>query len=247
MIEVADLTVAFDEVTAIEGVDLAVDAEEFVTIVGPSGCGKTTLLRAVGGLESPSAGRIRVDGAPPDAAQEAGRIGFVFQEHTLLPWKTAVENVVFLRRMAGKDPAPERARRLLATAGLAGYEDVRPHALSGGMKQRVAIARAIHLGADVLLMDEPLGELDELTRDEMGTEILRIWRETRKTVLFVTHSVPEAVLLGDRCVVLDGSPGRVRRVLDVDLPRPRDRGIFETAAFQSRVATVRELLDGAAE
>lgn len=244
MIDVTDLRVAYGEQVAVADVDLRVAEAEFLTIVGPSGCGKTTLLRAVGGLEEPTAGRIAIDGETPDAARRAGRIGFVFQEHALLPWKTALGNVTFLRRMAGKSPAPDRARELLRTAGLEGYEDARPEALSGGMKQRVAIARAIHLGADVLLMDEPFGELDELTRTEMGAEIRRIWRETPKTVLFVTHSVPEAVLLGDRCVVIDGSPGRVRRVLEVDLPRPRDQQVLETEAFHERVAAVRKILRG---
>ncbi|MFB6107473.1 MAG: ABC transporter ATP-binding protein [Haloplanus sp.] len=251
MIRVEDLTVTYGDLCALDGVSLTVDDGEFVTVVGPSGCGKTTLLRAVGGLETPATGTVRVDGDPPETAQSEGRLGFVFQDHTLLPWKTALENVTFLRRMAGKEPDPEGARDLLATTGLDGFEDARPSELSGGMKQRVAIARAIHLGADVLLMDEPFGELDEITRDEMGVEILRLWRETRKTVVFVTHSVPEAVFLADRCVVVaaeangDGNdPGRVVAEFEVDLPRPRDESVFGTEAFGAQVAEVRRALHG---
>jgi len=244
MIDVEDLSVSYGDLQALDGVSVDVADGEFVTVVGPSGCGKTTLLRTIGGLESPTAGRVRVDGDPPEAAQADARLGFVFQDHTLLPWKTALENVTFLRRMAGKDPDAAGARDLLATTGLDGFEDARPAELSGGMKQRVAIARAIHLGADVLLMDEPFGELDEITRDEMGVEILRLWRENRKTVLFVTHSVPEAVFLGDRCLVVagDDAPGRIVGEYDIDLPRPRDESVFGSEAFGRQVSRVRGAL-----
>ena len=238
------VTVDFDGVTALADVDLRVRPGEFVTVIGPSGCGKTTMLRAVGGLREPTAGTVRVDGAPPADAKRAGDVGFVFQRHALLPWKTALENVVFLRRMAGEAPNRERARELLETVGLAGFEESRPAELSGGMKQRVAIARALHLGASVLLMDEPFGELDELTREEMGVEVRRVWRERDATVLFVTHSVPEAVFLADRCVVMGDDPGRIERVFDVELPRPRDASVYETAGFQDQVARVRRVLHG---
>ncbi|PSP55254.1 nitrate ABC transporter ATP-binding protein [Halobacteriales archaeon QS_1_67_19] len=236
------VTVEYDGIRALADVNLRIEAGEFVTVIGPSGCGKTTLLRTVGGLQEPTDGTITVEGDPPDRARKAGRFGFVFQRHALLPWKSALENVVFLRRMAGKPPERERARELLATVGLAGYEDARPAALSGGMCQRVAIARALHLGASVLLMDEPFGELDELTREEMGVEVRRVWRERRKTAVFVTHSVPEAVFLADRCVVMSDAPGEVQRVFDVELPRPRDESVYGTAAFQERVAEVRTAL-----
>jgi NitT/TauT family transport system ATP-binding protein len=253
MISVENLSVTYGDLRALTDVSLDVAGGEFVTVVGPSGCGKTTLLRTIGGLEEPTTGRVTVDGDPPEAAQSDARLGFVFQEHTLLPWKSAIENVTFLRRMAGKDPDPAGARDLLATTGLDGFEDARPGELSGGMKQRVAIARAIHLGADVLLMDEPFGELDEITRDEMSVEILRLWRENRKTVVFVTHSVPEAVFLGDRCLVVsgaadptdstaDGTPGRIVAEFEVDLPRPRDESVFGSEAFGAQVARVRRAL-----
>jgi NitT/TauT family transport system ATP-binding protein len=259
MIRVDDLSVTYGDLQALADVSLDIDDGEFVTVVGPSGCGKTTLLRTIGGLESPTTGTVSVDGDPPEVAQSDARLGFVFQDHTLLPWKTALENVTFLRKMAGKDADREGARELLATTGLDGFEDAHPSELSGGMKQRVAIARAIHLGADVLLMDEPFGELDEITRDEMGVEILDLWRENRKTVVFVTHSVPEAVFLADRCLVVAGAdaggrgagatggdddPGRVVAEFDVDLPRPRDESVFGTEAFGSQVTAVRRALHG---
>ncbi|MEF8843305.1 MAG: ABC transporter ATP-binding protein [Haloarculaceae archaeon] len=244
MIEVEDLTVAFEDLTALRDVTLAVEDGEFVTVIGPSGCGKTTLLRAVGGLQEPTGGRVSVGGDSPETARSEGRIGFVFQDHALLPWKTAVGNVTFLRRMAGKTPDREAARETLATVGLDGFADARPSELSGGMRQRVAIARALHLGADVLLMDEPFGELDELTREEMSVEIGRIRRQFRKTVLFVTHSIPEAVLLGDRCLGIEGPPGRVAWEREIDLPRSRDRDVLGSAAFGEEVAAVRRLFHG---
>lgn len=246
MIEFDDVTVTFDDVRAVDGVDLRVEDGEFLTVVGPSGCGKTTLLRTIGGLQEPTSGTVRVDGRPPDAAREAATLGYVFQQHTLLPWKSAVENVVFLRKMAGKPPDREGAERLLRKVGLEGFEDAKPRSLSGGMKQRVAIARAIHLGAGTLLMDEPFGELDEITREELGVEIRRIWRTERKTVLFVTHSVPEAVFLADRCVVMESDPGRIAATFDVDLPRPRTGDVYGTDAFQEQVAAVRRVLYGSA-
>ena len=242
MIELEDATVSFQEVTAISGIDLRIEGGEFVTVVGPSGCGKTTLLRTVGGLEDPTAGRVTVGGEAPAVAQANADIGFVFQQHTLLPWKSALGNVVFLRRMAGKPPDYEGAREQLRAVGLEGYENARPVALSGGMSQRVAIARALHLGADVLLMDEPFGELDEITRDELGVGIRRLWRREEKTVVFVTHSVPEAVFLADRCVVMRDEPGRIEATFEIDLATPRDERVLSSRAFQDQVAAVRDVL-----
>lgn len=242
MIDVTDLTVRYDDVTALEGNDLSVEPGEFVTLIGPSGCGKTTLLRTIGGLVDPTSGRVSIDGEPPTVAQHDGNVGFVFQQHTLLPWKTAFENVTFLRRMAGKTSKPDDARDLLESFGLTGFLDVRPAELSGGMKQRVAIARALHLDADVLLMDEPFGELDEITREEMGIEVRSVWQRERKTVLFVTHSVSEAVFLADRCLVMSPHPGRITAQFSIDLPRPRDASIYESDRFQSHVATLRKTL-----
>lgn len=242
MIDVEDVSVVYGNVTAIEGIDLHVADGEFLTVVGPSGCGKTTLLRTISGLETPTTGRVRIDGQPPEAARTAGNVGYVFQQHTLFPWKSALENVTFLREMAGKDPERAEAAALLEKMGLDGFEDARPRALSGGMKQRVAIARGLHLGATVMLMDEPFGELDEITRERLGVEIRRVWRDERKTVVFVTHSVPEAVFLADRCVVMADTPGRVTAEFEVDLPRPRTESVYGTDAFQQQVAAVRRAL-----
>jgi NitT/TauT family transport system ATP-binding protein len=236
------VTVTFDDVRAIKDVDLTVEDGEFLTVVGPSGCGKTTLLRTVGGLQEPTTGSVRVNGATTDAARSNAELGYVFQQHTLLPWKSAVENVTFLREMAGKSADREEARRLLREVGLEGFESARPAVLSGGMKQRVAIARAIHLGAEILLMDEPFGELDEITRERLGVEIRRLWRAERKTVVFVTHSVPEAVFLADRCVVMESDPGRVIETFEVDLPRPRTDEVYSSDAFQEQVAAIRSVL-----
>ncbi|NHX36055.1 ABC transporter ATP-binding protein [Halolamina sp. R1-12] len=242
MIDVTELTVRFDDVLALDSVSLSVDAGEFVTVVGPSGCGKTTLLRSVGGLQSPTAGEVRVDGDPPESAQAAGDLGVVFQSHTLFPWKTALENVTFLRELAGRDPDRDRARERLVAAGLGGAVDAYPRELSGGMCQRVAIVRAMHLGASTLLMDEPFGELDELTRYDMAASVLDSWRDSDRTVLFVTHSVPEAVLLGDRVIVMADDPGRIVDRVSVSVPRPREEATMDTPAFADQVADIRRVL-----
>ena len=242
MIELDGVTVRYGDLTAVEDVDVRVDDGEFVTVIGPSGCGKTTLLRAIGGLEPPTEGAVRVDGRSPSVARDAGDVGFVFQGHALLPWKGALANVTFLRRMAGKPPAREEARELLETMGLGDFLDARPAELSGGMKQRVAIARALHLDAAVLLMDEPFGELDELTRYDMAASVLESWRDSDRTVLFVTHSVPEAVLLGDQVIVMADNPGRIVDRVDVSLPRPREESTMDTAAFAEQVADIRQVL-----
>jgi NitT/TauT family transport system ATP-binding protein len=239
MIVVDDLTVAFENVTAVEDIDLRVNRGEFVTVVGPSGCGKTTLLRAIGGLQSPTEGSVTVDSDSPATLRENGNVGFVFQEHTLFPWKTTLENVQFLRRMAGKAPDEATARSLLETVGLAEFLDAYPRELSGGMKQRVAIVRALHLDADVLLLDEPFGALDEITRDELGVELRRLHERERKTTLFVTHSVPEATFLGDRCIVVRGSPGHIEATFDIDFPNERDTDLFGTIEYQKQVAEIR--------
>ena len=195
---------------------------QFVTVVGPSGCGKSTLLSLVAGLRKPSSGTVLCDGEPMTAPMPR-KVGMVFQEANLLPWLSAVDNVAFplkLRRVPRRERL-DAARRMLELTGLSGVEDRLPHQLSGGMKQRVAIARGLVQNPAVLLMDEPFASLDEQTRMVLGDELLRIWSETRKTVLFVTHSLNEAVYLADRVVVLSARPGRVLDDVTVDLPRPR--------------------------
>ncbi|WP_135363287.1 ABC transporter ATP-binding protein [Halosimplex halophilum] len=209
--------------TALADVSFAVDPGEFVTVVGPSGCGKTTLVRLVGGLETPTDGRILVDGEPvvapgPDRAM-------VFQEYRLFPWLSVRENVAFGLVEAGV-PAPrrtDRVREMLELVGLDDRAEAYPSELSGGMKQRVGLARALAVDPGMLLLDEPFGSVDAQTRRHLGAELLSIWRELDKTVLFVTHDIEEAVTLADRVLVLSGTPGRVRADVRIDLPRPRDR------------------------
>ena len=211
-----------DEVAALAHIDLQAELGEFVCLLGVSGCGKSTLLKVLAGLETPSAGTVRVGDAPlagphPDA-------GVVFQEHGLFPWMTARTNVAFNLKARGI-AAAERWRitdELIHTVGLAGFETKYPHELSGGMRQRVGIARALTTRPKILLMDEPFGALDAQTRGVMQAELLRVWSLYRSTVLFVTHSVEEAIYLADRIVIMTPRPGRIRRILPLDLPRPRD-------------------------
>jgi NitT/TauT family transport system ATP-binding protein len=219
-------------VTALESIDLEIPDGQFVAVVGPSGCGKSTLLSLVAGLRVPSSGAVLCDGERMTAPMPR-KVGMIFQEANLLPWLSAVDNVAFplkLRRVA-KAERLAAARRMLELTGLAGFEDRLPHQLSGGMKQRVAIARGLVQNPAVLLMDEPFASLDEQTRMVLGDELLRIWSETRKTVLFVTHSLNEAVYLADRVVVLSARPGRVVDDVAVDLPRPRSFAMTTNERF----------------
>ena len=208
---------------AIDSIDLQVKEGEFVSILGPSGCGKSTLLYIVGGFVPPSSGSITVSGRPvtgpgPDR-------GPVFQEFALFPWKTVLGNVAYGLREAGmrKREAETQAEALIARVGLKGYESFYPKELSGGMKQRVAIARTLAYNPSILLMDEPFGALDAHTRVRLQNELLELWERDRKTVLFVTHAVDEAVFLSDRVVVMTRQPGRIKAIVDIDLPRPRHR------------------------
>ena len=219
-------------VAALDGIDLEVPDRQFVSLVGPSGCGKSTLLSLVAGLRRPSSGTVSCGGEPITAPMPK-KVGMIFQEANLLPWLSAIDNIAFplkLRRV----PKAERLRaaaRMLELTGLAGFESRLPHQLSGGMKQRVAIARGLVQDPAVLLMDEPFASLDEQTRMVLGDELLRIWSETRKTVLFVTHSLNEAVYLADRVIVLSARPGRIVDDVAVDLPRPRSFEMTSTERF----------------
>jgi ABC-type nitrate/sulfonate/bicarbonate transport system ATPase subunit len=219
----------------LERIDLAIRHNEFVALLGRSGCGKTTLLNIIAGLLEPSAGEVRVRQRLVTGPGEGK--GMVFQQHALFPWLTAQGNVEFGCKSRGM-PADERrarARQLLELVGLSGFEDRYPAQLSGGMQQRVAIARALALDPDILLMDEPFGALDEFTRIEMQDELLRVWSSRKKTVVFVTHSIWEALVLADRVVVLASSPGRIADQFEIDLPRPRSRTDPALTALYERI------------
>ena len=231
-----------DLVHALDAVTLEVRDEEFVSLVGPSGCGKSTLLRVVGGLTPPSAGVVRVRDA--EVREPFPDVGIVFQSAVLLPWRSVLDNVLFSIEMLGRRRERHRgqAMALIELAGLGGFEQRYPWELSGGMQQRVAICRALVHDPGLLLMDEPFGALDAMTREEMGFELLRIWEERRKTILFVTHSIPEAILLSDRVVVMTPRPGRLARVLEVGLPRPRTADMEFHPRFREAAEEIRRLI-----
>ena len=218
---------------ALRGFDLTVGENEFVALVGTSGCGKSTLLSIAAGLETPDEGFVTVDGEP--VARPGLDRGVVFQSYTLLPWLTALGNVAFALRAAGRTgrDIKDIAREHLALVGLDGFADAYPAELSGGMKQRVAIARALSYRPKILLMDEPFGALDALTRHHMQELLTAVWEKHRLTVLFVTHDVEEAVYLSDRVAVMTNRPGRVKAVIDIDLPRPRHYELVSTPEFRA--------------
>jgi NitT/TauT family transport system ATP-binding protein len=234
------------EVTALEDISFSVPAGSFVTLLGPSGCGKSTLLRVVADIIAPSDGTVRVLGHAPARARRQREIGFVFQDATLLPWRSAIDNVRLPLEVGGATQTRRAGRgpeELLALVGLAGWEKALPQELSGGMRQRVSIARALLGGPKILLMDEPFGALDEITRDRLNEELLGIWRETGTTILFVTHSIHEAAYLGQQVLMLAARPGRVRELISVDLPEPRQLAIRDTAAFGALAARLRAVLE----
>jgi NitT/TauT family transport system ATP-binding protein len=233
-----------DEVAALSGISLTIARNEFVCLVGPSGCGKSTLLRLVAGLVTLTSGTVSVGGTTVTEPRED--TGIVFQAPTLLPWASILDNVLFPLDMMGKLDAAGRARArdLLALVGLSGFESKHPRELSGGMQQRAGICRALVHDPDILLMDEPFGALDALTREELTIELMRICRERPKTILFVTHSIPEAVLLADRVVVMSPRPGRIAEIIDVPLPRPRDFDMEARIEFQAITRRIRELIFG---
>jgi NitT/TauT family transport system ATP-binding protein len=227
------------EIHALQDINLSIERGSLVTIVGPSGCGKSTLLRILAGILPRSSGEVLMDGRP--VAGPSRDLGLVFQSPVLLPWRTILENVSVpaeIQRL-DRNKAERRARALLAMVGLSGFEDRYPSELSGGMAQRVGICRALVHEPSLLLMDEPFGALDAMTRETMNLELLRIWREQQITVLLVTHSIPEAVFLADKVVVMTPRPGRIAEVLQIDLPRPRTLAMFNTPEFGRHVSTIR--------
>ena len=228
------------ETRALAGIDLDIAAGEFVAVVGPSGCGKSTLLRVAAGLLAPSAGEARMLGRAVTAP--VTELGVVFQSPVLMDWLDVLGNVLAQIDLRGRDVAPWRApaRALLSAVGLAGFEDRYPHELSGGMRQRVASVRALIHDPPVLLMDEPFGALDALTREQMRIDLEALWLARRKTVLFITHSIDEAVLLADRVVVMTPRPGAIDRVMAVDLPRPRNKAVQASDRFAHYVEEITE-------
>jgi NitT/TauT family transport system ATP-binding protein len=230
---------------ALDDVTLDIAEGEFLSVIGPSGCGKSTLLRLVAGLIEPSSGSLSIGGETPVQARRSGELGFVFQEPTLLPWRTALDNVTLLTEVAKRGTKAERRQRgreLLELVGLGDFIDAHPGKLSGGMQRRVGIARALALDPRILLLDEPFGALDEITRQRMNMELLRIWTQQRTTTMLVTHNVGEAVFLSDRVLVMGTRPGRLIAEVRIDLPRPRRLELLQDEQFFALSAHLTGLL-----
>jgi NitT/TauT family transport system ATP-binding protein len=229
---------------ALDGIDLVIEKGAFVSFIGPSGCGKSTLLRLIGDLTPPTSGTVEVNGKPAMRARIDHDYGIVFQSPVLFDWRTVQRNVELPIELSGVPRAAraDRARELLAMVELAGFEDRYPWQLSGGMQQRVAIVRALSFAPAILLMDEPFGALDEMTRERLNLELLRIWQQTGTTIVFVTHSIPEAVFLSTQVVVMSARPGRIVDRIAIDLPRPRDDLTREDPSYFEHVTRVRESL-----
>jgi NitT/TauT family transport system ATP-binding protein len=235
---------AENAVVALSEIDLQIRAGEFVSLIGPSGCGKTTLLRVIADLVRPTSGEIAVNGMSPEQARLARAYGYVFQAPALYAWRTVRRNLLLPLEIMGVPPSEreERAKRYLAMVGLEGFEQKFPWQLSGGMQQRVSIARALSFDPKLLLMDEPFGALDEITRDHLNEQLLRLWERTQKTVVFVTHSIPEAVFLSNRIVVMSPRPGRILEIIESSLPPDRTLDVRETPEFLAIAHRVRVAL-----
>jgi len=246
VVDIQGLTKRFErgDVVALQDIDLAIEPGEFVSLIGPSGCGKSTLLRVIGDLIPPTSGTVTVNGKPAPRARADHDYGIVFQDSVLFDWRTVAKNVALPLEMLGWDRArrKERVEEMLALVELQGFGDHHPWQLSGGMQMRVAIARALAFEPALLLMDEPFGALDEMTRERLNGELLQIWDASKSTVVFVTHSIAEAVFLSTRIVVMSARPGRVQRIVDVDLPYPRTTDTREETRFFELATEVRELL-----
>jgi NitT/TauT family transport system ATP-binding protein len=244
-----EFTIERERLLALSNVSVNIDAGHFVAVIGPSGCGKSTLLRLVADILQPSEGRIRIGGRTPAELRNARQIGFVFQEPTLLPWRNVLENVelpltIANRRAISPGTSPQE---LINLVGLRGFEKARPGQLSGGMQQRAAIARALVLQPRILLLDEPFGALDEITRQRLNVELLRIWSATGTTAIMVTHSISEAVFMADRVLVMSSRPGTICADIEVALGRPRDLAIMRKPPFFEAVNRVRDHLFGTRE
>lgn len=230
-----------EPVHALSDVNLEVTENELLSVVGPSGCGKSTLLRILAGLDSPSSGSVKINGKPITGPSRD--VGVVFQQATLLPWQSVLENVLLPARAQGLE-RNQRARELLDFVGLKDFADKYPFELSGGMQQRVAICRAMVCDPSILLMDEPFGALDAMTREHMNSELIRIQAEQKKTIVFITHSIPEAVFLGDRVLVMTPRPGRIAEIANIDLPKPRTLASMGDARFAKFCSEIRTVFSG---
>ena len=230
------------DVQALQDINLTIDRGDFVSFIGPSGCGKTTLLRVIADLERATSGSIEVNGMSPEQARLARAYGYVFQAASLYPWRTIASNVALPLEIMGLqgDAIRSRVEKNLELVDLAGFGKKYPWQLSGGMQQRASIARALAVEPDLLLMDEPFGALDEIVRDHLNEQLLKLWAKTNKTVVFVTHSIPEAVFLSNRIVVMSPRPGRIHEIIDSDLPKDRDLSIRESTEFLQLAHRVRE-------
>lgn len=245
VVDIRQLSLTFPtgdgDVHALSDIDLVINQGDFVSFIGPSGCGKTTLLRVIADLEQATAGSIQVNGMSPSEARLARAYGYVFQAASLYPWRTIAKNVALPLEIMGLSSRQieERVSRNLELVNLSGFEKKYPWQLSGGMQQRASIARALAVEPDLLLMDEPFGALDEIVRDHLNEQLLTLWAKTNKTVVFVTHSIPEAVYLSNRIVVMSPRPGKIHDIIDSDLPRVRDLSVRETPAFLALANRVR--------
>ena len=248
LISVAGLTYVYTTgrgtLEALSGVDLEVNEGVFMSVIGPSGGGKTTLLKVMGGLLAPAAGTVRLNGSPPHEAQRRKSIGYIFQDPSLLPWRSVFQNVYLPAQLnSGKDQIDEvKVEELIGKMGLSEFRDYYPHQLSAGMRQRVALARALVMEPAVLLMDEPLGALDDITRTAMRYEILRLWEGIRPTAVLVTHSISEAIMMSDIVAVMSSRPGRVLEQVPINLPRPRGEHLERTDRFLDYATHIRQTL-----